>query len=113
MFKPNYSVCHRINEKLEDNGGAWIGLTKPESYGNCDDNCRRQGWEWADGTAYDYTRYTWVSGEPKMGEFCGLLHQSGIQASVCEQKFAYICEKGNQSIIVSSLTNIAIVDLHV
>ena len=48
----------------------WIGLTKTAddcggSNSDVDLSCRRSGWAWADGTAYNYTDWSSDNPEPK------------------------------------------------
>ena len=86
-----------IKQQLGHNSKPWIGLKKPEdNCGNDKIDCRRQGWNWADGTSYSMTM--WAPTEPKKGEVYGLLRKSGLVAKGNKSnKYRFICEKGNYS----------------
>ena len=67
-----------------------------DNCGNDTIDCRRQGWNWIDGTSYRNTM--WALKEPKEGEIYGLLHKSGLRAKANKSaKREFICEKGNYS----------------
>ena len=82
---------------------AWMGLTKEAN--NCDDvaapgdDCRVKGWQWQDGSPYDYYLSDWNGDhEPKRTELCAALTHgdwyNGLVSQSCRSRDFYICEKG-------------------
>ena len=93
---------------------AWIGLSRKQK-DNCpktDVDCRRVGWNWADGTSYNYHQYNeWCeckdevdkysdSGEkpkpqPEPGHDCAIIYSGkwfGVNCTGKEVRYLCFCE---------------------
>ena len=68
-----------------------MGIEKPSPQ-KCNTTCRRSGWQWADGTTYNFTN--WKGEEPDGRESCARLVEGGWAGFGCEANYGYICEKG-------------------
>ena len=79
-------------------------MTKWEYHDDCssdDDDCMREGWEWEDGTRYEYRSHfyhNWKDDEPDFYDKCAVIAFRGWEGVPCPVdtlKFPYICEEGN------------------
>ena len=91
-------ICSMSERSMDK---AWMGLTKKEK--NCDstadDDCRVKGWQWQDGSPYNYSLHDLHGDhEPKRTELCAGLHRddkyNGLLSEPCHFSGYYICEQG-------------------
>ena len=81
-------------------GTAWLGLTKQEDTCDADaDECQVKGWQWQDGSAYQFPNWHDWRGDFEPSKtylgLCGYLRSSeGIHALTCNSYMRSICEKG-------------------
>ena len=63
-----------------------------------DYSCRRQGWNWEDGSTYNSTHLPWFDGpggmqEPEPGELCVKLNQTQLYGMPCHKMLSCLCER--------------------
>ena len=78
---------------------AWMGLTKQEDTCDVDDECRVQGWQWQDGSVYQFPDWhDWRGNfEPSNDGLCSYLdseYERFIGESYDSNSSFTICEKG-------------------